>query len=343
MTTQSTKTVYLPDAPALHGLSFRHFRGESDYPAMIAILGASKGADQIDESETVEDIANSYAHLVNCDPCQDVLCVEMNGQPDGHLEMIGYNRVFWYKEAEGNWIYVHFGFMRPTWRGKGIGRAMLHHSERRLREIAAGHQADSPQFLQAEAANTQPGLEALLLEEGYKTVRHDYEMRRDTLDDIPEAPLPAGLEVRPVKPEHYRAIWDAMQEAFRDHWGYRPGTEEEYQHWLTVSYFDPTLWRVAWDGDQVAGMVLGEIHPNENIVHNCKRGWIENVCVRRPWRRHGLAHALLVQGLHALKERGMTEAALGVDTENPTGALRVYESVGFHAVKRFSIYRKPLA
>jgi ribosomal protein S18 acetylase RimI-like enzyme len=256
--------------------------------------------------------------------------------------MIGYNRVFWYTEIEGNQIYVHFGFLLPEWRCKGIGRAMLHHSERRLRESAAKHPADGPSFLQSEAASTQPGVEALLLSEGYTAVRHEYEMARETLDNIPPAPLPEGVQVRPVQPEHYQAIWDAKEEAFRDHWGNRPETEEDYQRWLGDTKFDPGLWRVAWDGDQVAGIVGSVINPQENAEYNRQRGWIGPVCVRRPWRRRGLAHALLAQTLQALQERGMAEAALGVDTQNLTGALRLYESMGFCAVKRFSVYRKPL-
>jgi len=334
--TLTTNLVCLPDAPATPGLTFRPFRGESDYPAMIAVLKGSKVADQIWEGEIVADIANQYAHLTNCDPFQDVLCAEVDG------EMIGYNRVFWYTEVEGNRLYVHFGFLLPEWRRQGIGRAMLHHSECRLREIAAQHPADGPRFLQSEAASTQPGVEALLLGEGYTAARHEYEMARETLDNIPLAPLPEGMQVRPVQPEHYQAIWDAKEEAFRDHWGYRPETEEDYQRWLEDAKFDPGVWRVAWDGDQVAGIVGSVINPQENAEYNRKRGWIGPVCVRRPWRRRGLAHALLAQTLQALQERGMTEAALGVDTQNLTGALRLYESMGFCAVKRFSLYRKPL-
>jgi len=328
--------VCLPDAPAIPGLTFRPFRGESDYPAMVAILRGSKEADQIDEVDTITDLANNYAHLVNCDPCRDLLCAQVDGK------VIGYKRVSWRVENEGNWIYVHFGFLLPEWRLKGIGRAMLHHSERRLREIAAQHPVNGPRFFQSEAADTQHGAEALLLSEGYQAVRHDYLMVRETLDDIPELPLPEGLQVRPVRPQHYRAIWNAMNEAFRDHWGYVPQTEEDYERWLGDSKFDPSLWRVAWDGDQVAGMVLGQINLAENAAHNLKRGWVEDVCVRRPWRRRGLARGLITQCLQLFKDRGLTQAILGVDTENLTGALSVYESVGFRAAKRFSIYRKPL-
>ncbi len=332
----TSELVHLPDAPAIPGLTFRPFRGESDYPAMAAIFNDSQAADPFEEVFTPEHIANQYTHLVNCDPYRDVLCAEVNG------ELVGYKQVFWRVDSEGNWLYRHVGYLLPQWQRRGIGRAMLRHSERRLREIAAGHQATSPRFFHSQAADTQPGAEALLRSEGYTPVRYKYAMVQETLDEIPDLPLPEGLDVRPAQPEHYRAIWGAMLEAFCDHWGYVPPTDEDYAGWLTEPEFDPSLWRVAWDGDQVAGAVMGLISEAEIAARNLKRGWVDDVWVRRPWRKRGLAHALLAQSLQLFKERGMTQAGLEVDTENSTGALRVYESVGFRAARRASIYRKPL-
>jgi ribosomal protein S18 acetylase RimI-like enzyme len=150
------------------------------------------------------------------------------------------------------------------------------------------------------------------------------------------------LEVRPVKPEEYRQVFDAMDEAFRDHWGYYPATEAAYKWWQQSDSFQPDLWKVAWDGDQVAGMVLNFIDDNENQMYKRKRGYTENISVRRPWRRRGLARALLTQSLYLLKEKGMQEACLGVDTQNPNGALQLYESVGFRSVKRYTTYRKKI-
>jgi ribosomal protein S18 acetylase RimI-like enzyme len=165
-------------------------------------------------------------------------------------------------------------------------------------------------------------------------------MLRPSLDDIPETPLPSGLEVRPAKPEHFRAIWEAAREAFKDGWGYAPWPEENFQEFLEFPHYDPSLWRVAWDGDQVAGMVLSYINGEENAQYNRQRGYTEDISVRHPWRRRGLARALIVESLHALRAQGMTEAALGVDTENPSGALRLYESLGYRPVTRWTFFRK---
>jgi GNAT superfamily N-acetyltransferase len=185
----------------------------------------------------------------------------------------------------------------------------------------------------------------MLEKNGYKPVRYFHEMVRPSLDDIPDFALPEGLQIRPVLREHYRLIWDADVEAFRDHWGYSQETEKDYQAWLNnKTIFQPHLWQVAWDTEtnQVAGQVRTFISQVENDKYNRKRGFTEFISVRRPWRKRGLARALIVRSLLAQKEHGMTESALNVDTENLSGATRVYEDCGFRVVKTNKIYQKPL-
>jgi ribosomal protein S18 acetylase RimI-like enzyme len=139
-----------------------------------------------------------------------------------------------------------------------------------------------------------------------------------------------------------RLVWEASNEAFQDHWGYIPDPWEDFKSFIDSPDYDPSLLRVAWQGDQVAGMVLSFIDKDQNEIYGRKRGYTENICVRRPWRRKGLAKALIASSLLALKERGMTEAGLGVDAENISGALHLYEFMGYRVVKRSTFYRKPL-
>jgi mycothiol synthase len=169
-------------------------------------------------------------------------------------------------------------------------------------------------------------------------------MVRSHLNGIPALPLPEGLEVRPVKPEHIRPIWEAAREAFRDSWQYSEEwfTEKSYESWQKEPTFQPELWQIAWDGDQVAGMVQNFVYHEENEEYGRKRGYTEGICVRRPWRRRGLARALIARSFGILKDLGMEEAGLGVDTQNQSGALRLYESMGFRPVKRHSTYHKPM-
>ena len=89
-------------------------------------------------------------------------------------------------------------------------------------------------------------------------------------------------------------------------------------------------------------MILNFIHEAENREYHRLRGYPETICVRRPWRRRGLARALIARSLQVLKDQGMTEAAPGVDAQNPNGARHLYESMGFRTVKEFVTYRKPM-
>ncbi len=338
-TIELTDLIEIPNAPAIEGLVFRHWRGEGDLPGMRDTLNASEAADQADRVITLEEITNSYTHLVNCSLDSDFAIVEVNG------EIVGYVRVEWFQEASGQRIYTQVAFLKPGWRRKGLGTAMLAWAEARLRQIAATHPDDGPKLLDRFTPGTAIGLTALLQQAGYQPARYGISMVRPDLENIAENPLPAGLEVRPVLPEHYRQIWDADVEAFRDHWGYTPPTEERYQEWLNdKTIFTPELWKIAWDVEknEVAGQVRGFINQHENEQFNRLRGYCEFISTRRPWRKRGVASALISLTLKEFKARGMTESALGADAENTSGAVKVYFDNGFREVSRATLYRKAI-
>ena len=331
--------INIADAPAIPGLAFRHFRGAEDYPKMVAVIAASAEADKIERVDTVEDVAHVYSHLVNCDPYQDMLFAEINN------EVIGYSRGFWRQEENGPRIYGSTGFLVPAWRHKGIGASMFHWIEHRMRGIAESQTAKETSLFEGFVNDGNVGFAVLLEKNNYKPLRYFVEMVRPDLENIPDFPMPDGLEVRAVLPEHYRAIWNADEEAFRDHWGYSQSTEEDYQAWLNNKHiFQPELWQIAWDikTNEIAGQVRTFIRRAENEKYNRQRGYTEFISVRRPWRKRGLARALIAQSLRVQKEHGMTESALGADSENISGATRVYEDCGFRVTKRNTIYRKPI-
>ena len=115
------------------------------------------------------------------------------------------------------------------------------------------------------------------------------------------------------------------------------------QQWMEDPTYAPALWKVAWDGDEPAGAVQNFIEQRDNEQYGRKRGYTEGIWVRRPWRRRGLARALLTQSIQMFVEMGLDETCLGVDVQNPRGALRLYESVGYQVERRNTTYRKPLA
>jgi ribosomal protein S18 acetylase RimI-like enzyme len=340
--TDILEEIIHPRTKEIPGLVLRGFRGEADFPKMLAVLHGCANMDGIERAEKLEDIANTYNHLHHCDPYTDMLFAEVDG------EVVGYCRTWWEVEGSGQWIGFHFGNVLPQWRRKGIGSTLLAFDERRLQQIAVHLKesgqlpADAPCLLDNFVSSSETDRINLIERRGYKAVRYAFEMVRPDLEAIPDLPLPNGVEVRPVKPEHMRQIWEASNEAFRDHWGYIPDPWEAFDQMMNDPDFDSSLWRVAWQGDEVAGMVLSFINKDENEIYGRKRGYTENICVRRPWRKQGLAKALIALSLIAIKERGMTEAGLGVDSENISGALHLYESMGYRMVKRTTIYRKRL-
>ena len=331
----SDQALSLHDAPAIPGLTFRYYRGPEDFPGMVAVYDACRPVDGYEWPTSVEDLARSFAHLDHCDPHQDMVFATVRD------ETIGYGRGSWYREAGGTYLHELTGHVAPVWRRHGIGRAILRWTEERQRKVASELAEAGPHLFQVSAQDSEQGMAELLLGDGYAVTRRWYQMTRPLAGEIPAAPLPAGLEVRPATPDQYRRIWDADVEAFRDHWGYAEPTAANYEEWLE----DPVammsdLWQIAWDGDEVAGQVRSFINHKENADQGRLRGYTECISVRRPWRRRGLAQALILNSLRILKERGMTEAALGVDTENTSGALRLYERCGFRPVRSGAIYRK---
>ncbi len=323
--------------PSLPGVVFRKFAGEPDYAALAAALTASEQADHSARSVTADDIGNAFEHLTNCDPEADLLIAEAGG------EIAGYIRGWWLDGPPGR-QYKHNAFMKPAWRRKGIGRALLGWMESRLRAVAGGHPAELEKVFQANVTQFQAGAAALLERAGYLPERYFFEMVRPDLEAINVPPLPEGIELRPARPEHYPEIWRLTQETSQEEWGYMPAVEADYQEWLSGPLFQPELWQIAWDpaAGQVVGTVLAFIHHAENQQFQRLRAYTEGIGVARHWRRRGLASALIGRSLLAQRAAGMRESAMAVDSANPSGAASLYETCGFRTVKRDTVYRKPL-
>jgi len=172
---------------------------------------------------------------------------------------------------------------------------------------------------------------------GMTPVRYWFEMAADTAT-APEIPPPDGLTIVAYRPEYESAVHEAHMAAFRDHWGYQYRERAAWAE-LTVrqNTFRPELSRVVLDGDEVAGYLLATSDPDPSRVH------IGLIGVLRPWRRRGLASAMLANVLHAASLAGHTTAALGVDADSLTGAVGVYERVGFRTDHRAVTYSRALS
>ena len=329
-------TEFATARPAIPGLRFRHFAGPEDYPGMAGANMAARLEAAVDESVTAERLANLYDHLSNCDRDRDLLIVELDGR------IVGYSRVYWTDQTDGSRSYEQVCLIDPAVRGRGIGAALLGWGEERAREIAADHPDDRPRWHAADIWEADTRGERLLRRSGYAQVRTFYEMVRPDLDDIPTAVVPEGFEIRHVGHDRLRDLFEAGGKAFRDHWGTVEDDEESFARFALDVRMDPSLFVVAFAGDEIAGAVLNVIDDEENSRFDRRRGLLDSVFVRRPYRQRGLGRAIVLQSLAVLRDRGMTSASLGVDSENPNAALHLYESCGFRRIRSSTAWRKPL-
>jgi ribosomal protein S18 acetylase RimI-like enzyme len=167
-------------------------------------------------------------------------------------------------------------------------------------------------------------------------VRHYYEMRIDLDGPPPEPKWPPGLSVSRFERDDARKLHAAVNDAFADEWNFYQRTFEEWrEHRLEAPNFDPTLWFVVRDADEIAAFLL-------STAKQYGAPWISSVGVRKPWRRRGLGLALLQESFREFHRRGARHVALGVDTENPTGATRLYERAGMYVHSEDVIYEKDL-
>ena len=228
------------------------------------------------------------------------------------------------------------GYVHPDFKGRGIGTSLLRTVENRAYEEMSLAEPDLRVSLRSTIDHRDQASHDLHKNEGYRPLRYLWRMEINLTEPPVSANFPAGIELRPfVKDEHARAVLDAQNESFRDHWG---SHDISFERWELRKFgredFDPTLWMIAWDGDQIAGFSQNR--------YRMGIGWIGTLGVRRPWRKRGLGEALLLHSFAEFYKRGTKTIGLGVDAQNPTGATRLYQKVGMHAASEFLTYEKEL-
>lgn len=325
-------TLQLPQLAHIPGVTVRYFRGEVDYPILIAIQQARAEIDQIDPRSSYESmptltsIATEYAAAELFAPRANTLVVEVNGRG------IASTFVEWWQEQDGTWLYLHEEFVVPQWRNQGIEQALLAWTEERLRHVAATHPTNGKAVLGANATSAEPDRQKLLQAVGYQEVFSMLEMQLSTLQHLSMPASLDGFRITNAQRSDYRLLWDAMQEAYHGRAMFQVFSEEDCQAFIDDPTHDPDFEFVAWDRDTVAGMVFVRVDGDQGIVDECN--------VRPAYRRRGLATALLIRGLTRLREQDVTSARLHVRKQNETRAQQVYERLGFQERKEFLRYRK---
>jgi mycothiol synthase len=253
--------------------------------------------------------------------------VAPDGQIAAYASVIQRRNVQFFFEAR-----VH-----PAYRGQGLGSHLLALVEQRAAELVPLAPPDAQVTLSGWCYSANQAAKQLLEAAGFVCNRHTWAMAIE-LPDPPAPPAwPAGITLRPFVAERdARAVFEADEEAFQDHWGYLPNTFENWYRRRIASddNFDPSLWFIAMDGEEIAGMTLCGYYLQDGIVNI--------LGVRRPWRRHGLGLALLHHAFGEFYRRGTRKVTLGVDSQNLTGATRIYKRAGMYIELSYDQYEKEL-
>lgn len=257
-------------------------------------------------------------------------------------QIVGYVEVWDIAETPVHpWLW---GRVDPAYEGLGIGSYLMDWAEAKAHRVIARVPPEARVSVRCGCVSSYQPSNALFVERGMTCIRHFYRMQVD-LDQPPmPAQFPPHIVVQTlVERPDLSAIFHALEESFSDHWGYVPESEEKVlQRWRhmmeTDKDFDPALWFLAMDGEEIAGISLcaPRLPEDESL------GWVGQLGVRRPWRRQGIALALLQHTFVEMYRRGKQRVGLGVDASSLTGATRLYEKAGMYVARQFNTYDKEI-
>jgi mycothiol synthase len=236
-----------------------------------------------------------------------------------------------------------WGRVHPDHQGRGIASAMLRWAEDRARQAIVRAPQEARVAMLSWVNNLDTAAHSAFMRAGFNLIRHSYRMRIDMNGAPPIPAWPHGITVRTFVPgQDDRATVECDRDSFRDHWGFVERLFEDdlkmFQHFMYGPDSDPSLCFLAMDGDRIAGIALCR----PKIDDEPDMGWVDDLGVRREYRRKGLGLALLHHAFAEFYRRGTRKAGLGVDAYNLTGALRLYERAGMRAYRQFNTFEKEL-
>jgi len=313
---------------------YRHYTDE-DLQAVTDLLNACDAVDKMDDNYSVEDLRTEFE-----DPALNKSTdMRLWEESEGRLVALGQTKL---RESPEDQVLDGDLYMRilPEYREQGLEEEIMSWAEGRTKEKAA--ELGLPGRLESYPRDHDSYGRGVFERNGLEPVRYFFEMKRDLSEAIPEPQFPEGFKMIHSRGTADSAAWvDMFNQSFIDHWGHHPATVERHDTWLGHKYYNPErdLIAIAPDGT-FAAFCFCWVDPENNERNDRLDGWIDILGTRRGYRKIGLGRAMLLSGLLRLREEGMTVAKLGVDAENPTGALRLYESVGFEVAHSGVAYRK---
>jgi mycothiol synthase len=244
--------------------------------------------------------------------------------------------------ADPHTRYNIFGAVHPQHEGRGIGSFLLRWFDERA-QASLPKAPSSAQVILAHGIDSRlQGAARMLEEHGYQLTRRYYHMHIELDHPIPEPEIPAGMTIRAALTEtDQRRMLHALWESFHDHWGYiEEPVEEHYKRFMSwaknMKDWDPSIWYIAEQDGEIAGACLNSMRRPEDP----EMGWVNQLGVRRAYRKQGLGLALLRIAFREFAQRGKKRVGLGVDTGSLTGALKLYETAGMHPAREMHSYFK---
>ena len=319
MKPETTIRPYTPeDIPSMHNVAIRAAEHDSVDP--LSTLESMPSLEQI-----VESLESN-----NTDPNSDVFVAVDEKTKD----IVGYGKIGWWQEEDGTFVYIHQGQVDPKHRGHGVGQELLQTLQSRIREVANGHPEDKPKTFGANASESEEGALKLLEKDGYKKVWSQVEMEFTDFDDLNAVEQPEGFEFRaPTTVEERRKGYELNVRVYEGRPGAVPASEEGFQEFLEENA-DLSLWKVAWDGDNIAGFVLGRSDKD--------KGEVTEVATAPEYRHRCLGKWLMTENIKALHEQGNEIIRLHTNSDGAQGGRQLYDSMGFSALKESHRLRKPL-
>ena len=313
-------------------LTMRPYAGESDLLPITELLNYCDAVDRLDDNYAVEDLRLEFADP-RLDSARDLRLWE-----DADGQLVGFGQIWLPPAGEQTLDAGLYWRVHPAARHGGVEDEILDWGAERAREVARER---------GVAARLRSGVRDgydygrdVLVRHGMVQVRYFFQMKRPLDQPIDEARLPEGFALRHVAGEADVRAWvEAYNLSFVDHWGHHERTVEGHAHWLTHPSYNQErdLIAVAPDGT-IAAFCFCMVDPADNARNGRNEGWIGILGTRRGYRKIGLGRAMLLAGLHRLKAEGVDTAKLNVDADNPTGALRLYESAGFAVEQSWTTY-----
>jgi mycothiol synthase len=312
-----------------------------DMPGVHSLLAAIAAVYPSSATPTLADVIKDFADPW-CNPESDS---RVALTPDGAV--VAFVRI-WINPAQVGETRVYLDDdIHPLHRHPGLEGPLLDWLEtrgaQRLREVAAGHPEHDPLVMQMMCWATEHDRSAGYERRGFRPVRYSYRMRRDLCRPLPERPLPAGLTMRKHAPELDAGMLATRNESLSDGWHFDPVSPSDWQQFFVQrSEFRADLSFPVLAGNEVVAYSMNRYDPIAAERTGLKVGWLGSLGTRRAWRKRGLASALPVASMRAFQAAGLEYAGLGVDAQNPTGALALYEGMGFTPYEQGLQFHKTL-